>query len=134
MQELEDDIVNRHDIQSCRSWSTAFVDFYTNKYGNETLSSGLAPSDLYFEWLDEFLLTDGRGWYNAIENTSLLSATSITGGCFQQEGPDLTVQFATLLAAMLSGAVHCILADDVACLHCRDAIHLFHSPEAVLWA
>eukprot|EP00035_Acanthoeca_spectabilis_P003537 m.93813 g.93813 ORF g.93813 m.93813 type:complete len:161 (-) comp12186_c0_seq1:2032-2514(-) len=67
----------RSGISRCRSWSNDFETYYSNFHANETTALGLAPENRYFVWLDEFLQTEGRGWYMAIKNTSALSSTSI---------------------------------------------------------
>eukprot|EP00038_Savillea_parva_P026449 m.54167 g.54167 ORF g.54167 m.54167 type:complete len:481 (+) comp7511_c0_seq1:1766-3208(+) len=79
MHDLYSDLVAREDIAVCNSWSEDFRTYYAATYPNETTTEGLAPTDVYFVWLEEFLQSDGRGWYDKIKNTSALSATSIEG-------------------------------------------------------
>lgn len=77
MQNLFQDLESQSGISRCRSWSNDFETYYSNFHANETTALGLAPENRYFVWLDEFLQTEGRGWYMAIKNTSALSSTSI---------------------------------------------------------
>ena len=47
-----------------------------------TQVDGLAPSSVYYEWLEEYLSHDGRAHYTDIVNTSAFSATSMVATRF----------------------------------------------------
>ena len=83
---------------------------YVVQKANETTDDGLAPADVYFEWLEEYLSLAGRAHYNDIVNTSLLSATSVTGTYIHHRlwtamwvGVNIVFRLAPLATAMWVG-------------------------------